>query len=80
MEPLYGAAIQLARLTWRLQGLRFTVRGVEHLPATGGAVIAINHTGYFDFTFAGLPAYLDWISSATLAPHSRDHSPISQEP
>ncbi len=37
--------------------MRFTVSGVEHLPATGGAVIAINHTGYFDFTFAGLPAY-----------------------
>ena len=24
---------------------------------TGGAVVAINHTSYFDFTFAGLPAY-----------------------
>jgi 1-acyl-sn-glycerol-3-phosphate acyltransferase len=31
---------------------------VENLPATGGAVVAINHTSYFDFTFAGLPAYL----------------------
>ena len=27
------------------------------LPASGGAVIAINHTGYLDFTFAGLPTY-----------------------
>ena len=27
------------------------------MPATGGAVIAINHTSYFDFTFAGLPAF-----------------------
>ena len=26
-------------------------------PVTGGAVVAINHTSYFDFTFAGLPAY-----------------------
>lgn len=43
---------------WRLQGLKFTVTGVENLPVTGGAVVAINHTGYFDFTFAGLPAYL----------------------
>ena len=57
MEPVYGTIIQLARLTWRLQGLTFTVTGVENLPKTGGAVIAINHTGYFDFTFAGLPAY-----------------------
>jgi 1-acyl-sn-glycerol-3-phosphate acyltransferase len=42
---------------WRAQGLKFTITGVENLPRTGGAVIAINHTSYFDFTFAGLPAY-----------------------
>ena len=57
MEPVYGTVIQLARLVWRVQGLKFTVTGVENLPRTGGAVIAINHTSYFDFTFAGLPAY-----------------------
>jgi 1-acyl-sn-glycerol-3-phosphate acyltransferase len=57
VEPVYGTVIQLARLVWRLQGLKFTVTGVENLPVTGGAVIAINHTSYFDFTFAGLPAY-----------------------
>lgn len=57
MEPVYGTVIQIARVVWRLQGLKFTVTGIENLPATGGAVIAINHTGYFDFTFAGLPAY-----------------------
>ena len=58
MEPVYGTVIRTARLLWRLQGLKFTVTGVENLPDTGGAVIAINHTGYFDFTFAGLPAFL----------------------
>ncbi|HKV17852.1 MAG TPA: 1-acyl-sn-glycerol-3-phosphate acyltransferase [Mycobacterium sp.] len=57
MEPVYGTVIQLARLIWRCQGLTFTVTGVENLPVTGGAVVAINHTGYMDFTFAGLPAY-----------------------
>ncbi|OBB40323.1 1-acyl-sn-glycerol-3-phosphate acyltransferase [Mycobacterium sp. 852002-51961_SCH5331710] len=57
MEPVYGTVIQLARLIWRVQGLKFTVTGVENLPTTGGAVVAINHTSYFDFTFAGLPAY-----------------------
>ncbi|MGH3542148.1 MAG: lysophospholipid acyltransferase family protein [Mycobacterium sp.] len=57
MEPVYGTVIQVVRLVWRLQGLRFTVTGVENLPDTGGAVVAVNHTGYFDFTFAGLPAY-----------------------
>ncbi|GFG73681.1 lysophospholipid acyltransferase family protein [Mycobacterium botniense] len=57
MEPVYATIIQLARLTWRVQGLQFHVTGVENVPASGGAVIAINHTSYFDFTFAGLPAY-----------------------
>ena len=57
MEPVYGTVIALVRTVWRVQGLRFTVIGQENMPATGGAVIAINHTGYLDFTFAGLPAY-----------------------
>src|SRR6516225_10642285 len=57
VEPVYGTIIQLARLIWRVQGLKITASGVEHLPKSGGAVIAINHTSYFDFTFAGLPAY-----------------------
>jgi 1-acyl-sn-glycerol-3-phosphate acyltransferase len=57
VEPVYGTAIQLARLVWKLQGLKFTVTGVENLPRTGGAVLAINHTSYFDFTLAGLPTY-----------------------
>jgi 1-acyl-sn-glycerol-3-phosphate acyltransferase len=57
VEPVYGTVIQAARLAWRLQGLTFTVTGVQNLPKTGGAVVAINHTSYFDFTFAGLPAF-----------------------
>jgi 1-acyl-sn-glycerol-3-phosphate acyltransferase len=57
VEPVYGTVIQLARLIWRVQGLKITVTGVENLPKSGGAVIAVNHTGYLDFTFAGLPAY-----------------------
>lgn len=57
VEPVYGACIQLARLIWRFEGLKISVSGVEHLPESGGAVIAINHTSYLDFTFAGLPTY-----------------------
>jgi 1-acyl-sn-glycerol-3-phosphate acyltransferase len=57
VEPVYGSVISAARLVWRMQGIDFTVTGVENLPVTGGAVIAINHTSYFDFTFAGLPAF-----------------------
>jgi 1-acyl-sn-glycerol-3-phosphate acyltransferase len=34
------------------------VSGVENVPKSGGGVIAVNHTGYLDFTYAGLPAFL----------------------
>ena len=33
---------------------RSRMTGTEHVPRHGGAVMAINHTGYFDFTYAGL--------------------------
>ncbi len=56
VEPVYRTIIGLARTVFFAQGLKFTVTGDEHIPATGGAVIAVNHTGYMDFTYAGLPA------------------------
>ncbi len=55
-EPTYTPVIALARLVFRGLGLRFTISGAEHVPRTGGAVMAINHVGYLDFTFAGLAA------------------------
>ncbi len=57
MEPVYGTVIQIVRLIFRIQGLKITVTGVENLPTSGGAVLAINHTGYMDFMLAGLPYY-----------------------
>ncbi|MET9216586.1 MULTISPECIES: lysophospholipid acyltransferase family protein [unclassified Nocardia] len=56
MEPVYRSIIGLARTVFFLEGLKFTVKGAENIPASGGAVVAINHTGYMDFTYAGLPA------------------------
>ncbi len=56
MEPVYATIVGIARAVFALEGLKFTVKGDEHIPAEGGAVIAINHTGYMDFTYAGLPA------------------------
>ncbi|MGW4768835.1 lysophospholipid acyltransferase family protein [Nocardia sp. NPDC004278] len=56
MEPVYRTIIGLARTIFFVEGLKFTVKGAERIPARGGAVIAINHTGYMDFTYAGLPA------------------------
>jgi 1-acyl-sn-glycerol-3-phosphate acyltransferase len=56
MEPVYSSVIAFARCVFALQGLRFTVNGAENVPSVGGAVMAVNHTGYLDFTYAGLAA------------------------
>jgi 1-acyl-sn-glycerol-3-phosphate acyltransferase len=39
-----------------MQGLKFSIQGAENVPRVGGAVMVINHTGYMDFTYAGLAA------------------------
>jgi 1-acyl-sn-glycerol-3-phosphate acyltransferase len=54
MEPVYSPVIGFARVLFAAQGLKMTLTGTDHVPRHGGAVMAINHTGYFDFTYAGL--------------------------
>src|ERR671927_763128 len=52
----YRFVIRLALVVFRLFRFRFDVRGSEHVPATGGAVICSNHVSFLDFTFLGLAA------------------------
>jgi 1-acyl-sn-glycerol-3-phosphate acyltransferase len=52
----YRFVIRMALVIFRLFGFRFDVRGSEHVPTTGGAIICSNHVSYFDFTFLGLAA------------------------
>ena len=56
MEPVYTPVIGFARALFAAQGLKFTISGAEHVPAHGGAVMAMNHLSYFDYAYAGLPA------------------------
>lgn len=51
-RPVIGAALAF----FKALDLRIAVEGAEHIPATGGAVIASNHVGYLDFVFTGLAA------------------------
>jgi 1-acyl-sn-glycerol-3-phosphate acyltransferase len=55
-DPLYFPVIKTMRGLFAVLGLRLDVRGAENLPETGGAVVAINHTSFLDFIFAGIPA------------------------
>lgn len=47
----------VGRAILRLLGLRRHVVGAEHLPATGGAVLAITHFSYLEFIVTG---WLTW--------------------
>ena len=50
--PIIGAA----KLAFRLLGQRFVMTGTEHVPRTGGVLLAFNHVSYLDFIYGGLAA------------------------
>jgi 1-acyl-sn-glycerol-3-phosphate acyltransferase len=52
----YRIIIRICLIVFRLFRFRFDVRGSEHVPTTGGAIICSNHVSFFDFTFLGLGA------------------------
>ncbi len=52
----YRFVIRAVLVLFRLFDFRFEVRGAEHVPARGGAIISSNHVSFFDFMFLGIPA------------------------
>jgi len=52
----YRFVIRMCLVVFRLFRFRFDVRGSEHVPTTGGAIVCSNHVSFFDFTFLGLAA------------------------
>ncbi|WP_104082029.1 1-acyl-sn-glycerol-3-phosphate acyltransferase [Cryobacterium sp. Y11] len=62
-EPIYSTAIGAGRALFGLLRVRPTTTGLERLPATGGAVLAITHFGYLDF------ALVEWVTWL----HNRRH-------
>ena len=42
-----------------VQRLDVEIIGAENIPAEGGAMIAVNHTGYWDFVYGGIPAHFN---------------------
>jgi 1-acyl-sn-glycerol-3-phosphate acyltransferase len=56
MDLVYPPVIGFAKTMFRVLDLKIDVDGAEHIPATGGAVLASNHVSYLDFIFCGLGA------------------------
>ena len=52
----YYAAVAACRTWFAVSDFRFQTSGTEHIPRTGGAVLAINHISYVDFIMAGYAA------------------------
>lgn len=57
MEPVFRALEITAGTLVRLQGVRRRFFGLENIPATGGFVLALNHTAYTDFIPPALGLY-----------------------
>lgn len=57
LDITYPPVIVTAKLAFRILGQRFQLSGTENVPREGGALLAINHTGYVDFIYAGLGAH-----------------------
>jgi 1-acyl-sn-glycerol-3-phosphate acyltransferase len=57
MEPVFRTLEIVARTAVRVTGTRISYRGLENVPRVGGAVVAMNHTGYVDFVPAALAVH-----------------------
>jgi 1-acyl-sn-glycerol-3-phosphate acyltransferase len=51
----YRCVARAATGLFRALDLRIDIAGGEHVPATGGGVVVMNHIGFLDFALAGLP-------------------------
>ena len=52
----YPPVIVAAKTAFRLLGQRIVMTGIEHVPRTGGVLLACNHIGYVDFVYGGFAA------------------------
>lgn len=55
-DVTYPPIIATALAGFRLLGQRFQMTGTEHVPRSGGVLLAYNHIGYVDFVYGGLAA------------------------
>ncbi|MET4783487.1 lysophospholipid acyltransferase family protein [Glaciihabitans sp. UYNi722] len=54
-EPIYRSAVSLGLALLRLLRVKRSETGLENLPATGGAVLAVTHFGYLEFVL------IEWV-------------------
>lgn len=57
-DPVYRPIISAARVAMFSLRVKFDIVGLEHLPLSGPALLAMNHTSYLDFVLGGYPSFL----------------------
>ncbi|BBY06235.1 lysophospholipid acyltransferase family protein [Mycobacterium noviomagense] len=57
MEPVYRTLEIAAKAVVKVLGSQITYEGLDNIPRTGGAVVAINHTSHLDWMFAALAVH-----------------------
>ncbi len=57
MEPVFRALEVTAKTLTKALGTKITYDGLHHIPRSGGAVIALNHTSYVDWVPAALAVH-----------------------
>jgi 1-acyl-sn-glycerol-3-phosphate acyltransferase len=55
-DLVYPPVILTAKAWFKAAGLRLRMTGTEHVPRSGGAVLAFNHISYVDFILGGYAA------------------------
>jgi 1-acyl-sn-glycerol-3-phosphate acyltransferase len=55
-DILYPPVIGFAKTAFKVLDLKFDMTGTEHIPRSGGAVLALNHISYVDFVIGGFGA------------------------
>jgi len=56
LDLTYPPIIAVARTAFKAMNIRFQITGSEHIPRSGGAVLAFNHISYVDFILGGYGA------------------------
>ena len=58
MDLTYPVVVAAAKTWFRLSSMDIHLTGTEHIPTSGGALVAVNHVSYVDYLMGGYPAAL----------------------
>jgi 1-acyl-sn-glycerol-3-phosphate acyltransferase len=56
LDLTYPPIIAACKTGFRVLGQHIDIAGADHVPPTGGVLLACNHVGYVDFVYGGLAA------------------------